>query len=50
MYAVHLLELAEHKILSLEDHKVLQGYVDVFSEEVLVLPSKREIEFTIDLV
>ena len=34
----------------MEDIPVLREYVDVFSEEILGLPPKRELDFTIDLV
>ena len=34
----------------MEDIPVLKEYADVFLEEILGLPPKREIDFTIDLV
>ena len=36
--------------LKLEDIPVLREYVDVFPEEILGLPPKRELDFTIELV
>ena len=36
--------------LKLEDIPVLKEYADVFSEEILGLPPKRELDFTIELV
>ena len=36
--------------LKLEDIPVLREYVDIFSEEILGLPLKRELDFTIELV
>ena len=36
--------------LKLEDITILRGYSDVFPEEILGLPPKRELEFTIELV
>ena len=34
----------------MEDILVLREYVDVFPEEILGLPPKRELDFTIELV
>ena len=36
--------------LKLEDIPILRGYSDVFSEEILGLPPKRGLDFTIELV
>ena len=36
--------------LKVEDIPVLRQYVDVFPEEILGLPPKRELDFTIELV
>ena len=36
--------------LKLEDIPVLREYADVFPEEILGLPPKRELDFTIELV
>ena len=37
-------------MLILEDIPILRGYSDVFSKEILGLPPKRELDFTIELV
>ena len=34
----------------MEDIPVLREYADVFTEEILGLPPKRELDFTIELV
>ena len=36
--------------LKLEDIPILREYLDVFPEEILGLPLKRELDFTIELV
>ena len=36
--------------LKLEDILILRGYLDVFSEEIMGLPPKRELDFTIELL
>ena len=36
--------------LKLEDISILKEYSDVFSEEILGLPLKRELDFTIELI
>ena len=36
--------------INLEDIAILRGYSDVFPEEILRLPPKRELDFTIELV
>ena len=36
--------------LKVEDIPILREYVDVFPEEILGLPPKRELDFTIELV
>ena len=50
MYAAHVLEEEENETLRLEDFHVLQEFRDVFPDEILGLPLKRDIDFTIDLV
>jgi hypothetical protein len=40
----------KEKGLKLEDYELLHEHVDVFLEEVARLPSKREIDFYINLV
>ena len=34
----------------LEDYQVLQEFEDVFPDEIIGLPPKRDIDFTIELV
>ena len=50
MYAAHVLEAAENETPRLEDFHVLREFRDVFPDDVLGLPPKRDIDFTIDLV
>ena len=50
LYAAHVLEKTKNEISKLEDHYVLQEFKDVFPDEVLGLPPKRDIDFTIDIV
>jgi hypothetical protein len=48
LYAILALnEKGDIKIL--EDFPVISNFADVFPEELLGLPLKRELEFTIDL-
>jgi hypothetical protein len=49
VYAIQVLESVEDEKPSLEDHPTLREYRDVFSEEVLGLPLRRDIEFSIEL-
>ena len=42
-------ETPKDKVPNLEDHEVLKDFDDVF-KEVLGLPSKRDIDFTINLI
>jgi hypothetical protein len=42
-------ESVENDSLSLEDHPILRHYRDVFPKEVSGLPSRRDIEFSIEL-
>jgi hypothetical protein len=42
--------LEKEKKTSLEDFAVLQGFKDVFVEEIPELPPRREIDFSIDLL
>ena len=44
-----MIMITENK-LKLEDIIVLKKFKDIFSEEVPRLPSKRDIDFTIDLI
>ena len=49
LYAIQVLELVEDDKSNLEDHPILREYKDVFPEEVLGLPLRREIDFLIEL-
>jgi hypothetical protein len=42
-------EVSKDKMASIEDHMVLRDFEDVF-KEILGLPPKRDIDFSIDLV
>jgi hypothetical protein len=44
------LESVEDDKPNLEDHPILIEYRDVFPEEVLGLPLRRDIDFSIELV
>ena len=50
MYAAHILEATENETPSLEYFHVLQEFRDVFPNEILGLPPKRDMDFTIELV
>ena len=50
LYAAHISEATENEIPRLEDFHVLQEFKDVFPDEILGLPPKRDIDFTIELV
>ena len=50
LYAAHVLEATEDETPRLEDFHVLQEFRDVFLDEILELPPKRDIYFTIELV
>ena len=50
MYAAHILEETRDETPRLEDYQVLQEFKDVFPDEILGLPPKRDIDFTIELV
>ena len=50
LYATHILEARKNETPRLEDFHVLQEFRDVFPDEILGLPSKRDIDFTIELV
>ena len=47
LYAAHILEALEDETPRLEDYHVLQEFKDVFPDEILGLPPKRDIDFTI---
>ena len=50
MYAAHVLEAMENETPRLEEFHVLQEFKDVFPNEILGIPPKRDIDFTIELV
>ena len=50
LYAGHILEPIENETPRLGDFHVLQEFRDVFPDEILGLPPKRDIDFTIELV
>ena len=49
LYAILVLKTIEGDKPSLEDHPTLREYKDVFPEEVLGLPPRRDIDFSIEL-
>jgi hypothetical protein len=49
LYAIQVLDSVEDDKSSLEDHPILGEYRDVFPEEVLGLPLRRDIDFLIEL-
>ena len=50
LYVAHILETSGDETLRLEDYQVLQEFKDLFLDEILGLPPKRDIDFTIELV
>ena len=50
LYAAHIVEPLKDETLRLEDFHVLQEFRDVFPDDILGLPPKRDINFTIELV
>lgn len=50
VYVVHTTKVAKGTSPRLEDHPLLQVYANIFPEEVLGLPLKRDIDFSIRLV
>ena len=50
MYIAHVVDETKNETIRLEDYPVLQEFRDVFPYEIPGLPSKRDIEFTIELV
>jgi hypothetical protein len=48
-FAAHMEEATKDKAKSIEDHLILRDFEDVFGE-ILGLPPKRYIYFSIDLV
>jgi hypothetical protein len=49
LFAAHVGETPKDKVSSIEDHKVLKEFEDVF-QEVLGLPPKRDIVFSMNLM
>jgi hypothetical protein len=49
LFAVRVEEVFQDAVSSLEDHKVLKEFEDVF-QEVSGLPPKRDIDFSINLM
>jgi hypothetical protein len=49
LYAIQVLEFVEDDKPNLEDHPILREYKDGFLEEVLGLPPRRDIDFSIEL-
>ena len=49
LYAVQVLKTTKGADTSPEDHPILRKYRDVFPEEILGLPSRRDIDFSIEL-
>jgi hypothetical protein len=49
LYALQVLEYVEDDRRNLEDHPILREYRYVFPEEVLGLPLRRDIDFSIEL-
>jgi hypothetical protein len=49
LYEIQLLDSIEDNKPSLEDHPILREYKDVFLEEVLGLPPRTNIDFSIEL-
>jgi hypothetical protein len=49
LYAIQVLKSVEDERPSLEDHPILRYYIYVFLEEVSGLPSRRYIDFSIEL-
>jgi hypothetical protein len=49
LYAIQVLKIIEGAKPSPDDHPILREYRDVFLEEVLGLPPRRDIDFSIEL-
>jgi hypothetical protein len=50
LYAIQVLNFVKNDKTSLEDHPILREYKYVFPEEVLGLPPRRDIDFSIEHV
>jgi hypothetical protein len=49
LYGTQVLEYVENEKPHLEDHPILREYKYVFPEEVLGLPPRRDIKFSIEI-
>ena len=49
LYAIKVMNFVENNKPSLKDHPILREYKYVFLEEVLGLPPRRDIDFSIEL-
>jgi hypothetical protein len=49
LFVAHVEETPKDKVSNIEDHAVLKEFEDVF-QEVLRLPPKRDIDFSINLM
>jgi len=49
LYVIHVLESIENEKPNLKDHPILREYKDMFPKEVLGLPPRRDIDFSIEL-
>jgi hypothetical protein len=49
VFSMHLEEAPKDKVPSVEDYALLQEFEDVF-KEILGLPPKRDIDFSINLM
>jgi hypothetical protein len=49
LYAIQVLKTTEGADPSPDDHPILREYRDVFPEEILGLPPRRDIDFSIEL-
>jgi hypothetical protein len=49
IFAAHMEEEPKDKVPNLEDHSVMKYFEDVFNE-ILRLPPKRDIDFSINLI
>ena len=50
LYVALVKDLEEETPPHLEDYTILKGFSDVFPDDLLKLPPKREFDFSIDLV
>ena len=50
MYIAHVVDETKNETIRLEDYPVLQEFRDFFPDEIIGIPPKRDIDFTIELV